>query len=219
MSFAVVLMPITRICLVRHGETAWNAETRLQGHEDIALNATGREQARAAAEALRAQAFSAIYSSDLIRARETAEAIALGKGQSVQLDAGLRERHFGMFQGLTREEADQLHPGEYARLRTREPDATPPGGGESLLAFAARVRTAIRQIAERHAGSQVLVVCHGGCLDVIYRMVTGKPMNEPRDFPLGNATLNWIESGQDGWKLLAWNEHAHLTRSQDEIAV
>ncbi|MEN3111554.1 histidine phosphatase family protein [Uliginosibacterium paludis] len=212
-------MPITRICLVRHGETAWNAETRLQGHEDIALNARGREQARAAAEALKAHAFSAIYSSDLIRARETAEAIAHDRGQSVQLDAGLRERHFGMFQGLTREEADQLHPGEYARLRTREPEATPPGGGESLLAFAARVSTTIRQIAERHADSQILVVCHGGCLDVIYRMVTGKLMNEPRDFPLGNATLNWIESGKDGWKLLAWDERAHLTRSQDEIAV
>ncbi len=212
-------MPITRICLVRHGETAWNAETRLQGHEDIALNATGEAQARAASEALKQHDFTAIYSSDLIRARQTAEATALRAGTSVQLDAGLRERHFGVFQGLTREEADLLHPGEYARLRMREPDAQPPGGGESLQTFSARVIASLDAIATRHAGSQVLIVSHGGCLDVIYRMVTGKPLTEPRDFPLGNATLNWIAMDHGRWTLLSWDERQHLARSQDEIPV
>ncbi len=212
-------MPITRICLVRHGETAWNAATRLQGHEDIPLNATGESQARAAASALAQQAFAAIYSSDLMRAHKTAELIAATSGMAIRLDPGLRERHFGIFQGLTRDEADKRHPGEYARLRMREPDAEPPGGGESLLAFSARVRKSLEAIGERHPGQSVLVVCHGGCLDVIYRMVTGKPATEPRDFPLGNATLNWIALENGRWRLDAWDLNAHLKDSRDEIVI
>lgn len=211
-------MSITRICLVRHGETSWNAEHRLQGHQDIPLNSVGESQAKAVAHALSSESFFAIYSSDLVRARTTAEAIAQASGQCVQIEPAFRERHFGAFQGLTRDEADRLHPGEYTRLRMREPDAHPPGGGESLLVFGARVRDALHTVVARHAGENALVVSHGGCLDVIYRMVTGKPLHEPRDFPLGNATVNWIEFDNGVWRLVAWDERAHLTRSADEIS-
>lgn len=212
-------MSITRICLVRHGETSWNSEHRLQGHEDIPLNSTGKAQANAASHALSSQHFAAIYSSDLLRARETAETIARQSGQKVFLEPDLRERHFGAFQGLTREEADLRHAGEYTRLRLREPDAHPPGGGESLHVFGTRVRKALQEIVLRHPGDELLVVCHGGCLDVIYRMVTGKPLDEPRDFPLGNATLNWIGFDNGQWRLITWDERAHLACSADETSI
>lgn len=212
-------MSITRICLIRHGETSWNAEHRLQGHQDIPLNATGEAQAKAAAFALHEQPFAAIYSSDLARARVTAETIAQASGQSVHIEPGLRERHFGTFQGLTRDEADRLYPGEYARLRMREPDAHPPGGGESLLVFGMRVRNTLQSIVSRHENESILLVSHGGCLDVIYRMVTGKPLDEPRDFPLGNATVNWIASDNGNWRLITWDERTHLARSADEISI
>lgn len=212
-------MSITRICLVRHGETSWNAERRLQGHVDIPLNPTGESQASAAARALRNRPFDAIYSSDLLRARSTAEAIAREQGGTVQIETGLRERHFGVFQGLTREEADIRWPGEYARVRTREPEAVPPGGGESLLLFGERVRAAAQRIAQAHPGGTVLIVSHGGCLDALYRMATGQPINTARDFPLGNATLNWIEFDQAGWRVACWDDRAHLERSADELEI
>lgn len=213
------MMPITRICLVRHGETTWNAEQRLQGHEDIPLNELGLRQAQAAARALRERRFAAIYSSNLQRAADTAAEIAAQYGQEITLVPGLRERHFGIFQGLTRAEADERFPGEYARLRMREIDAVPPGDGESLANFSARVTGTLLELATGHPGEEILVVCHGGCLDVIHRMVTGKSLHAMRDFPLGNATLNWIALDDGNWKLLAWDERRHLESSADEIPI
>lgn len=212
-------MPNTRICLVRHGETAWNAEQRLQGHEDIPLNEHGRQQARAVARALRDQRFAATYSSDLQRAADTAAAITALHGTSPVLEPGLRERHFGIFQGLTRSEADERYPGEYTRVRMRELDAEPPGGGESLAGFSARVTGKLTELAARHPGADILIVCHGGCLDVIHRMVTGKSLHAARDFPLGNATLNWIAHDDGHWQLLDWDERRHLEASADEIPI
>ncbi|PAS99181.1 MAG: histidine phosphatase family protein [Candidatus Dactylopiibacterium carminicum] len=212
-------MSQTRICLVRHGETPWNAERRLQGHENIPLNATGRQQAEAAAQALRQWQFDAIVSSDLDRAHETASIIASRQSAAVRFDPRLRERHFGLMQGLTRDEAEQRHPGLYALLRNLEPDSVPAGGGESLLVFHARVREALETLARMHVGQTLLVVSHGGCLDAIYRMVTGIPLSKPRDFPLGNATLNWIEHEAGRWQLLSWDERSHLRGSRDEITL
>ncbi|MDQ7990313.1 MAG: histidine phosphatase family protein [Candidatus Dactylopiibacterium sp.] len=210
---------VTKICLVRHGETAWNAERRLQGHEDIPLNALGERQAQAAALALRHTRFDAIYSSDLVRAMRTAQTIAAPHALPVHSDARLRERHFGALQGLTRDEADARLPGEYARFRCLEPDACPPGGGEALARFAQRVHGALDALATRHAGQQILLVSHGGCLDVIYRLVTGKPLETARDFPLGNATLNWIEQRHAIWRLVEWDARQHLDRSADELPI
>lgn len=210
-------MPITRICLVRHGETAWNVQQRLQGHEDIALNERGQAQARAAAAALQAHDFAAIYHSDLQRAVTTARTIAAARTLQTITEPALRERHFGILQGLSRVEAEQQFPGLYAEIRTRNPHVDPPGGGESLDTFARRISTSLHGIAARHAGERVLIVSHGGCMDIMYRIVTGKPLTEPRDFPLGNATLNWIDYQDARWNLRVWDEKAHLTDCLDEI--
>lgn len=211
-------MPITRICLIRHGETAWNAQHRLQGHEDIALNRHGETQALAVASALQHQEFAAIYHSDLQRAAATARAIAAARTVPVIAEPALRERHFGILQGLSRVESEQRFPGLYAEIRTRNPHIAPPGGGESLDSFARRISNTLHDIAVRHAGQSVLIVSHGGCMDIMYRVVTGKPLTEPRDFPLGNATLNWIDYQDARWNLRVWDEKAHLADSLDEIS-
>lgn len=213
-------MDTTRICLVRHGETDWNLQVRLQGHEDIPLNAQGIAQAQATAAALAGQPFSAVYTSDLGRARHTAELIASRySGLRLSVDVRLRERHFGGLQGLTREAAELRYPGLNTRVRNREIDLAPPDGGETLRAFATRVEEALDTIAACHAGSNVLVVTHGGCLDVIYRRATGKPLNAPRDFPLGNAALNWVAHSKGKWQLLVWDERSHLDEVQDDLPV
>lgn len=209
-------MTPTRLCLVRHGETAWNAETRIQGHLDVPLNATGVAQARAAANALASERFEAIYASDLLRARETALAIAHRLHIAVSADERLRERHYGRFQELTYAEARERHARDYARFERREPDWPLPGG-ESLSAFAARVRQALDDIVARHPGEQVLVVTHGGVLDIAYRRATGRDLAAPRDFPLPNAALNWLEAAGADWSVTLWGERAHLDQAMDEL--
>lgn len=208
---------LTRLCLVRHGETAWNAERRLQGHTDIPLNETGLVQARATAESLVAERFEAAYSSDLTRARQTAAAIAERCGLELAFDAALRERHYGSFQALTYDEARARFPDDYHRFETRDPDFIFPEGGESLRQFAARIHTTLEGIARRHPDGTVLIVTHGGVLDVVHRLASGKPLTAPRDFTIPNAALNWI--GWDGaaWTLIAWAQQQHLNQALDEL--
>jgi probable phosphoglycerate mutase len=134
-------MPSTRICLVRHGETAWNAEGRVQGQTDIPLSAVGHAQARAAASILAQHDFSAIYSSDLLRVRQTAEPAAQRLALQVALDRGLRERHYGIFECLLYTEVKQRFPEHYARFRDKDPEFD-FDTGESLRAFFERALAA-----------------------------------------------------------------------------
>ncbi len=208
---------ITRICLVRHGETAWNAERRLQGHIDIPLNDIGLAQARATAASLTNQSFEAAYASDLLRARQTADAIAARCTLQPAIDARLRERHYGVFQALTYDEARARFPEDYQHFESRDPEFVFPGGGESLRQFAARIHEALHDITTRHQGGTVLVVTHGGVLDVAHRLATGKPLETPRDFTIPNAALNWIERDGVDWRLIAWAEQRHLKSALDEL--
>lgn len=205
-----------RLCLVRHGETAWNAERRLQGHSDVPLNETGWAQARATARQLSGRRFDAIYTSDLSRARQTAEACAEVLGLPVCARSDLRERHFGQFQGLTYDEARQRFPDAYRLFESRDPGYD-FAGGESLLEFAARIRLAINTLADRHEGQQILVVAHGGVLDCVNRMVRDLPLQPQRDFLIPNAALNWIEREATSWRIEAWAQQDHLERAGDEL--
>jgi probable phosphoglycerate mutase len=208
----------TRLCLVRHGETAWNAERRIQGQLDVPLSSVGHAQARAVALGLAGEDFAAIYSSDLARALHTAEASAHLLELPIRKEAALRERHYGVLQTLTYAEFERRHPDAYARFLAREEDFILPGGGESLRAFAARVYRCLDAIVAAHAGSQVLVFTHGGVLDVLYRRAKGRPLAAPRDFEIPNAALNWLEVERGKWTLLAWAERAHLAEALDELA-
>lgn len=210
-------MGATRFCIVRHGETAWNAEQRLQGHLDVPLNNIGQAQAAATANALASEGFDAVYASDLSRACDTAKALGDRIGRRVEQIAALRERHYGLFQGLTYDEAKACHPDEHRRFMAREPGFAFPGGGESLLDFRQRISLALTQIASRHADEHVLVVTHGGVLDVVHRLCSGKPLDTPRDFTIPNAAINRISIENDTWTLLAWAVCDHLEPSRDEL--
>ncbi|MDK9703738.1 MAG: histidine phosphatase family protein [Sulfuritalea sp.] len=208
---------ITRFCLVRHGETDWNGEKRIQGQIDIDLNAAGEAQARAVGAGLVAHSFAAAYSSDLLRAWRTAQIATRGLGLAVSPAPTLRERHFGVLQGVTAQEASVQRPEAHRHHQARTPDYDYETG-ESLIDFAARVTTGLEALAARHAGQSVLAFTHGGVLDVVYRAATGRALAAPRDFQLPNAAFNWLEYGATGWRLITWAECDHLRRSLDEVA-
>jgi probable phosphoglycerate mutase len=204
-----------RLCLIRHGETAWNAEQRLQGWTDIPLNPTGQAQAAAVARELAGIGFDAVYSSPLQRALHTAQAIA--GSRPIVLEPRLRERHFGELQGLTRGEIAAGFPAIQAELNARSPGYQPPGG-ESLQDFAARVLAVFKQLRQRHhGGQQLLLVAHGGVLDIAYRMASDQDLHSPRLHALPNAAINWLCSTPSGWRVEAWGLDGHLTGSRDEL--
>lgn len=214
-------MQATRIIAIRHGETAWNADTRIQGHADIPLNDTGRWQADRLARALADEPIHAVYSSDLSRAFETACAIArahpdLTGRPPLQVQA-LRERCFGMFEGKTWAEIDTNWPELAARWRQRDP-AFAPEGGETLLQLKERIRQATHSIASQHAGEQIVLVAHGGVLDALYRLATGQDLASPRTWTLGNTAINRLLWTPDGLTLVGWSDTRHLEGgARDEV--
>jgi 2,3-bisphosphoglycerate-dependent phosphoglycerate mutase len=204
-----------RLCLIRHGETDWNVEARLQGSTDIPLNAHGIRQAYATAEVLSDDRFDAIYSSDLLRATMTASVIAEAQHQPLLLEPRLRERDLGLLQGLAPADAMEQFPEVYGRLKAKIPDYEPPKG-ESVTALAARVSGALTSIAAKHQGQTVLAVTHGGVLDIVYRLVMDIDFDEVRTWLLRNSACNWLAHDGGSWRILAWDEHEHLHRANDE---
>ncbi len=195
--------------LVRHGETDWNAEGRIQGHLQIPLNERGLAQAAAVAERLSVTAFSAIYSSDLLRARQTAEAIARRGGHSVRTDRRLREWDLGILSGLLRAAAADLHPEAFRILRDRVVDQSMPGG-ESIRTRSQRVTAAVQDIAGRHPGKTVVVITHGGPLGDCYRQAIGEPPESRIKVDLFNAGVNLVSVWKDKWTIEAWGAVEHL---------
>jgi 2,3-bisphosphoglycerate-dependent phosphoglycerate mutase len=203
-------MEATRIIAVRHGETAWNVDARIQGQLDIQLNDTGRWQARRVGHALSAEQLSAIYSSDLGRAHETARAIAEAAGIQVVAHPGLRERRFGMFEGKTFDEIHTKWPDHAHNWKKRIPEWQPPEGGESLLELRERVTRTVSDLAARHCGEQIAVVAHGGVLDALYRVATGQEVNSPRTWQLPNGAINRLLWTPEGFTLVGWSDTQHL---------
>ncbi len=202
-------MQATRIIAIRHGETAWNVDTRIQGQLDVELNATGRQQVHRLARALADEPIDAIYASDLSRAMETAAAIATLKPQALHQTLGLRERSFGEFEGKTYAEIQALWPEQTQRWRARDPWWA-PAGGESLLEFRQRVTRTTSELAAQHVGEQIVLVAHGGVMDVLYRSATGQDWQTPRTWNLGNAVINRLLWTPDGLTLVGWADARHL---------
>lgn len=215
------------VVFVRHGVTAWNRERRFQGGIDIPLLPEGLEQAARLAARLHADGLAAgveaVVASDLGRARQTAEVIARALGHTVSADPAWRERRYGAFEGLTHEALQREHPEAYLRWARREPAFELPGGGESLLAFAQRVDAALQRLREATAAApqascvsgpaqrRVVVVTHGGVLDVVFRRACGLPLDARREHSIANVALNRIRYRPDGRvEVLAWGDAAHL---------
>ena len=199
----------TRIMAIRHGETAWNVDTRIQGQLDIPLSANGRWQAERLAGAVRGESVQAIYASDLARAWETAQYLAQATGVGLTQEVGLRERGFGNFEGKTFAEIAELLPEQSMRWRKREPEFA-PFGGESLAALTHRVLTCVNRIALTHPGEQIVLVAHGGVMDVLYRAATRLGIQAPRTWALGNAAINRLLWTPDGLTLVGWGDTHHL---------
>ncbi|MDB5886203.1 MAG: phosphoglycerate mutase [Polaromonas sp.] len=199
----------TRIIAIRHGETTWNVDTRIQGRLDIPLNATGRLQAARMARALKGEAITAVYSSDLVRAWETAQYLGKVQGLPVQPEPGLRERGFGIFEGKTFAEIEALLPDQSMRWRKRDPEFAPLGG-ESLLDLNRRVVDIAERLAARHPGELIALVGHGGVMDVLYRAATRLHLQAPRTWTLGNAAINRLLWTPEGFSLVGWADTQHL---------
>ena len=203
-------MEATRIIAVRHGETAWNVDARIQGQLDVGLNDTGRWQARRVGEALAGEQITAVYTSALGPARQTAQSIAEVTGTPVVPEEGLRERSFGIFEGKTFDEIHQTWPDHAHNWRKRVPEWQPPEGGESLIQLRERVTRTVRDLAARHCGEQIAVVAHGGVLDTLYRVATGQEVNAPRTWQLANASINRLLWTPEGFTLIGWSDTQHL---------
>ena len=209
-------MQATRIIAVRHGETAWNVDTRIQDHLDIALNDTGRWQARQVARALADEPLAAVYTSDLQRAHATAQAIAQASGAPLVAEPGLRERSFGELEGRTFAEIEAELPEQARRWRQRDPHFAPTGG-ETLVQLRERIAATTHRLAAQHTEQLIVLVAHGGVLDMLYRLATGLDLQAPRTWLVTNASINRLLWTPQGLTLVGWADTQHLdTGSRDE---
>ena len=236
----------TRILFIRHGETDWNRVKRIQGHIDIPLAASGLEQAERLAARLARRghvaqvagsaytapaapaayaapdwgvALDAIYSSDLIRAQQTAQPSATALGVPVQLRTGLRERDYGVFQGHDSREIAARFPNAYAVWQTRDPGFAPEGG-ESLRALSHRVLHTVAALVAAHPDGRIACVTHGGVLDCIYRHARGLPLDAPRGHPLLNASVNTVDFDEEGRAcVVSWADIDHLQGERGDDAL
>lgn len=199
----------TRVLLIRHGETDWNVGARIQGHTDIPLNARGRDQALRLGQAYAGETLHAIYASDLARAHDTAQALAQACGAPLAREPALRERHFGVFEGLTFQQIAADWPALAERWRRRDPDFGPEGG-ETLRAFHDRCVATAARLAEAHRGCSIALVAHGGVLDCLYRAAVRLDLQAPRTWEIGNAAVSRLLWTAEGFSLVGWNDDAHL---------
>lgn len=199
----------THIIIVRHGQTEWNIRGIRQGHLDSKLTERGQAQAKALGQRLAREKFSAIYSSDLGRAVDTAREIASLSGHPIVTDERLRERHLGIFQGLSGSEIDAKYPAERKAMRSSGPSYVIPGG-ESMVRQVERNMACLNELAERHAGEQIVVVTHGGVVSGFFRHTLEISLEAPRRFEFVNAGVNVFAREEGNWMLLTWGDVSHL---------
>ena len=200
---------MTRFIVVRHGQTRWNVEMRVQGQEDSPLTEEGLQQAEAVAQRLSKERFDVLVCSDLGRALQTAAPIARLCGLAIVKDSRLRERNFGEGEGLLYDEIDRRWPDAFSRTRETDPDAVIPGG-ETRRQFHDRVHRAFEELVREHEGKRVAVVTHGGVLAALYRMVHSIPVGRPHKIAISNAAYNAIAFSADAWSVETWDDVSHL---------
>jgi probable phosphoglycerate mutase len=208
---------VTRIILIRHGETEWNARGLYQGQLNSPLTAAGRQQAIALAERLRGTSIDALYSSDLGRTQETAAPLVAASSLELRIDSRLRERHYGIFQSLDKTAVATLHPEAYAGYHSGDPDFQIPEG-ESTRQFHERITSCLEDLAGRHDNEQIAIVTHGGTIGIAIKYVLGLSLEAERRFIMANTSYNLIARDKRGWMLHTLGDISHLQdESQDDI--
>ncbi len=205
--------PKTTLLAIRHGETVWNKENRFQGHGDSPLTEAGCHQVTALGRRMKTFRFDALISSDLGRTQETAAIIADHTGHLVEIDSRLRERNYGVLEGLTVPEIKAKHPEVLDRFRTKGPDYVIPEG-ESHRQHYRRNIEFIEDLLARRPGATIALVAHGGVLDSIFRYVAHQSLEQPRCFVTTNASLTIITHGDfygtARWVIETWGDIGHF---------
>jgi len=183
---------MTKMVIVRHGQTDWNIEGKWQGHSDIPLNSTGIQQADEAAERLKSEIIDQIYSSDLSRALETAKTINQHHQKPIFTDTRLREQNLGRWEGIFHKDIHKIYPEEWEAFRN-DPGGTQIIGGESVGQLSDRIREVFTEIAEKHPDERILIVAHGLAIAVFLCHVQGKPLEEAYKLIVENAKPVFIE--------------------------
>lgn len=206
-------IPKTTFIVIRHGETDWNAHQRVQGHGDSPLTVRGRSNVQALARRLEHIAFDRLMSSDLGRAVETARIIAERTGHGLETDQRLRERHYGILEGLTVPEIQSSHPEAFQRLMAGDPDYTVTGGESHRHHFERNIAF-FKGIIHENPGVTLAVVAHGGVLDNLFRFVVGLPLDHLPCYITANTSLNIIAHGpftlSTRWVIQTWGDVGHL---------
>jgi probable phosphoglycerate mutase len=200
---------MTSLIVIRHGETDWNRQHRFQGQIDVPLNALGLQQARRLADRLADEPIDVLLSSDLQRAQATAEAVAGRHGLAPQVQPLWREQGFGVLEGLDVPTIRERHPDLWARWTRHEADYALPGG-ESNDAFHSRVMRALHALVAAHAGRRVVVVTHGGVLDMLWRSANGLSLHGPRACEIPNTGLNHLRWAGERLQIVRWADADHL---------
>lgn len=203
----------TDILIIRHGQTAWNTQKRLQGHSDIPLNENGRLQAVTLAEILRDEPLDAIFSSDLQRAYQTAYEIAKIHNLLVHQDRSFRERCYGICEGMKDEEIREAYPESYKAWYAADPDHFFPDGErktESPRQFHHRAVNAIREAVSRYPGKKIAIVTHFGVIETAYRTAQNIPLGTHCRMPVLNTSINRFRWTDGTLELLQWGEASHL---------
>ncbi len=201
---------MTQLIFIRHGETDWNRRQCFQGQLDVPLNATGHAQAARLAVRLAADRPDAFYCSDLLRTRETAAPLAAAWGLQPVPMPGFREQAFGIFEGLDFTAIQARHADLWRQWVEQRADFALPGGGESMATFSVRVRAALADIVNDHAGQRVAIVTHGGVLDALWRCAHGLPLNGPRACEIPNTGINRLRWTEGALRVDQWGDAAHL---------
>ena len=201
-------MKETEIILIRHGETEWNSQKRMQGHSNSDLSSVGQAQIQALGQWMKNVPFDLIYSSDSLRAKQTAEAITQFSGHELQFDQRLREKNLGVFEGLTSEEARERHP-EVFRLFKTAGSKYVIDEGESTQQLQDRALEIVNEIRIKHPEERVLLVTHGGFIRVVMKHSLGLSLETPTRFLIRNTGVFRLE-WEDKWIVSQMGGVSHL---------
>jgi probable phosphoglycerate mutase len=206
---------MTELILIRHGETDWNRELRFQGQIDVPLNAAGHAQAQRVAAQLASEPVQHLVCSDLLRTRQTALPAALSLGMLAVNDQALREQNFGVVDGMRAQDIQTQYPQAWRDWTAFDADFAFEGG-ESTRDFHGRVMAALRHLADTRHGQRLLVVTHGGVLDMVYRTALDLSLSGPRQSVIPNGAINRVRVIGARMEIVSWAETSHLAGLPDQ---